>query len=152
MHLLQVPYFDSGRFAVNKHSARCPMPTNAINWFEIPSTDFERAVTFYEALFNQTLHRMSIAMPGGEPMVMAMLPSDQDGVGGAVVSVPEHRPGTTGPLVYLNANPDVAVLVQRAAANGGTIVLPKTEIGEGIGYMAIILDTEGNHIGMHSNQ
>ena len=73
-------------------------------------------------------------------------------VGGAVVdSGGFHKPSATdGPLVYLNANPDVQNVLDRVVAAGGNIMVPKTQISPEYGYMAVIIDTEGNRIGLHS--
>lgn len=127
------------------------MSRNAINWFEIPSTDFDRARAFYEAVFETSMHVMEMPMPGGVPLKMAMLPADEGKVGGAVIHLPDHRPGTQGPLLYLNANPDVQAFLDRAVASGATLLVPKTEISGGFGFMGVILDTEGNHMAFHSN-
>lgn len=127
------------------------MGRNAINWFEIPSADFDRATAFYGAVFETTLPVMEMPVEGGNPIRMAMLPSDEGELGGAVVSVPEHKPATAGPLVYLNANPDLQPFLDRAIAGGATLVLPKTDIGSDFGFMALIVDPEGNHMGFHSN-
>ena len=77
---------------------------------------------------------------------------DQMGVGGALCdSGGFHKPsGTDGPLVYLNANPDVQKVLDRVEAAGGSIVVPKTEITPEYGHMAVIMDTEGNRIAFHS--
>jgi uncharacterized protein len=53
-------------------------------------------------------------------------------------------------LIYLNANPDVQNILSKVDAAGGKIVVPKTEISDAFGFMAIIIDTEGNRIGLHS--
>lgn len=127
------------------------MERNAINWFEIPSTDFDRATTFYGAVFETSLPVMEMPIPGGDPLKMAMLPADEGKVGGAVVYLKDHRPGTQGPLLYLNANPDLQAYLDRAVAAGATLLVPKTEIGNGYGFMAIFLDSEGNHMAFHSN-
>lgn len=72
--------------------------------------------------------------------------------GGAVVdSGGFHKPSATdGPLIYLNGNPDVQHILDRVEAAGGKIMVPKTEISPEYGSMAVILDTEGNRIGLHS--
>lgn len=120
---------------------------NAVTWFEIPATNFDRAVAFYEGLLQVTLRREVFAgtMPNG------IFPHDEPtGVGGAVAQVPYAKPGADGTLVYLNAR-STAVL-DAALANverlGGQIIMPKTSLGS-IGYMALIVDTEGNRIGLH---
>ena len=122
---------------------------NAISWFEIPATDLERAQQFYEAIFEIAMIPMDLPN-----IKMRMFPMDDmvNGIGGAVVdSGGFHKPSATdGPLVYLNGNPDVQQVLEKVAAAGGTIMVPKTEISPEYGYMAVILDTEGNRIGLHS--
>lgn len=127
-----------------------PEHHTAINWFEIPSTDFERAVGFYETIFAITLQRMTISAGTETPTPMAIFPSKGEGTSGAVVYMHDHRPGTTGPLIYLNANPDLSVVLNRVEKAGGTILVPKTEIPNNFGQMAIFLDSEGNHMALHS--
>jgi predicted enzyme related to lactoylglutathione lyase len=121
---------------------------NAISWFEIPSNDLDRATRFYEEIFKVKLSPLD--MPN---IKMRMFPiEDQTGVGGAVVdSNGFHKPSTTeGPLIYLNGNPDVQQILDRVEAAGGKILVPKTEISPEYGSMAVLIDTEGNRIGLHS--
>ena len=122
---------------------------NAISWFEIPATELNRAQKFYETIFNVSMIPMDM-----ENIKMRMFPLDDmmTQVGGAVVdSGGFHKPSATdGPLVYLNANPDVQNVLDRVAAAGGNIMVPKTQISPEYGYMAVIIDTEGNRIGLHS--
>jgi uncharacterized protein len=121
---------------------------NAISWFEIPSTDLNRAQKFYETIFGISLTSMDLAN-----IKMRMFPlEDMMGVGGAIVdSGGFHKPSATdGPLIYLNANPDVQNVLDKVEAAGGQIMVPKTEISPDYGYMAVIVDTEGNRIGFHS--
>ena len=122
---------------------------NAISWFEIPAIDLARATLFYESIFNTQL--IPIDLPN---IRMRMFPLDdiQNGIGGAVVdSGGFHKPSLTdGPLIYLNANPDVQLILDKVDAAGGSIIVPKTEISPENGYMALIIDTEGNRIGLHS--
>ncbi len=122
---------------------------SAISWFEIPSTDLDRATKFYEKIFNVTLIPMD--MPS---IRMRMFPvEDQvNGIGGAVVHSGEfHKPSLTdGPLIYLNGNPDLQQVLDRVVAAGGSIMVPKTEISPEYGFMAVIIDSEGNRIGLHS--
>ena len=121
---------------------------NAISWFEIPSSDLERATKFYESIFKVQL--VPLDLPD---IKMRMFPlDDQKYVGGAVVdSGGFHKPSATdGPLIYLNGNPDVQHILDRVEAAGGKIMVPKTEISPEYGSMAVIIDTEGNRIGLHS--
>jgi predicted enzyme related to lactoylglutathione lyase len=80
--------------------------TNAISWFEILATNLERAQKFYEYIFETNL--IQLETPN---IKMRMFPINDmmTGVGGTVVdSGGFHKPSLTdGPLIYLNANPDV---------------------------------------------
>ena len=122
---------------------------NAISWFEIPTTDIYRAQKFYETIFSISM------MPMDLPNIkMRMFPLDDmmTQVGGALVdSGGFHKASATdGPLIYLNANPDVQNILDRVVAAGGSIMVPKTEISPEYGFMAVFIDTEGNRIGLHS--
>ncbi len=122
---------------------------NAISWFEIGSRDLERATRFYETIFN--LQLIPLEMPNFK---MRMFPIDDParGIGGAIIYNESfyHPSATDGPLIYLNGNPDVQVILDRVEAAGGKILIPKTEISPEHGFMAVILDTEGNRVGLHS--
>jgi uncharacterized protein len=121
---------------------------HAISWFEIPSTNLERATRFYETIFAVQL--IAVDTPN---IRMRMFPlEDMSGIGGAVVdSGGFHKPSVTdGPLIYLNGNPDLQNILDRVEAAGGRIMVPKTEISPEYGNMAVIIDTEGNRIGLHS--
>jgi predicted enzyme related to lactoylglutathione lyase len=123
--------------------------THAISWFEIPATDLARAQKFYEAIFDMQM--IPLDLPNIK-MRMFPLTDMQNGVGGALCdSGGFHKPSTTeGPLVYLNANPDLQIVLNKVEAAGGKIMVPKTEISPEYGFIAVIVDTEGNRIAMHS--
>jgi uncharacterized protein len=122
---------------------------NAISWFEIPATNLDRATKFYETIFGVSLIVMDM-----DNIKMRMFPLDDmmNDVGGAVVdSGGFHKPSATdGPLIYLNGNPDLQNILDKVVAAGGAIMVPKTEISPEYGFMAVIIDTEGNRIGLHS--
>src|SRR6185436_10200149 len=121
---------------------------NAISWFEIPTTDLARAQKFYETIFDIKLNPLDL-----QQIKMRMFPiEDRMGVGGAVCYAEGfYKPSSTdGPLIYLNANPDVQNVLDKVEGAGGKIMVPKTEISPEYGYMAVIIDTEGNRIGLHS--
>lgn len=120
--------------------------TNALNWFEIPMTDSNRAKTFYEAIFQIEMFPMD--MMG---MSMLMFPSQSPKSGGALVKSESHIPSKTGSIIYLNGNPDLQLVLDRIVAAGGTIVMPKTFIDAETGYMAFFIDSEGNNVGLHSS-
>ena len=97
---------------------------NAINWFEIPTTDLNRAQKFYETIFGISMIPMD--MPN---LKMRMFPLDDmmTQVGGALVhSDGFHIPSATdGPLIYLNANPDVQNVLDKVVGAGGGIMVPR---------------------------
>lgn len=78
----------------------------------------------------------------------AILPYERPGVGGAIISDPRHLPSTGGALVYLNTVGELNTMLRRVETAGGQILMPATSIGP-IGTIAVILDTEGNRIGLH---
>lgn len=121
---------------------------NALNWFEIPVSDMGRAATFYQSVFGIQMEQMD--MMG---MQMAMFPyAPMSGkVAGALVKSDMHKPSTDGAVIYLNGNPDLSVALGKVAGAGGQVVMPKTQIDEETGYMAFFIDTEGNKLGIHSN-
>jgi len=124
--------------------------TNAISWFEIPVTDLNRAQEFYETIFGIQLIPMDLPN-----IKMRMFPIDDPmtGIGGALADTGGtfHKPSATeGPLVYLNANPDVQMVLDKVEAAGGKIMVPKTEISPEYGFMGVFIDSEGNRIGLHS--
>lgn len=120
---------------------------NCLNWFEIPVEDLHRAKQFYEKIF---AIRMEEEIING--MQMAFFPSAHGNgkVGGALVKSDLHKSNTEGVLVYLNANPDLSDVLLRIEDEGGIILMYKTMIGAGAGFMALFLDTEGNRIALHS--
>ena len=120
---------------------------SAISWFEIPANDLNRAQRFYEMILDVKLTPVDL-----DNFQMRMFPTqDAMGVGGALCHSNSHKPSETdGPLIYLNANPDVQQVLDRVETAGGRILVPKTQISPEYGYMAVIIDTEGNRIAFHS--
>lgn len=121
-------------------------PKNIINWFEIPVTNMERACSFYQALLGIELQ----TAPMG-PLLMSFFPLPDGGkVSGALVLHEYYQPSQSGTLVYLNCNPRMDENLLRVESAGGQILQPKTIISDDNGYMAVILDTEGNRVALHS--
>lgn len=123
---------------------------HSISWFEIPVQDLDRAQQFYQNIFD--IEMISMEFPGFK---MRIFPTEDpmDSISGALVSTSPgfyHPSATDGTLLYLNANPDVQIILDRVETAGGTILVPKTQISEQHGYMGIIKDCEGNRIGLHS--
>lgn len=122
---------------------------HAISWFEIPTIDLDRATAFYEDIFQ--LRLIPLDAPN---LKMRMFPITDmgKGVGGALVySGGFHKPSATeGPLLYLNANPNLQIVLDRIPAAGGRVIVPKTQISPEYGYMGAFIDSEGNRIALHS--
>ena len=118
--------------------------SNALNWFEIPAADINRAVKFYKAILGAELTVMEM-QPG---FVMAMLPHE-GGVGGAIVQGEGYAPTESGTVVYLNGGEDLNTVLTKVPAAGGEVLMPKTDIGEN-GFAAYFRDSEGNKVGLHS--
>lgn len=126
---------------------------NALNWFEISVMDMPRAKKFYCQIFGfEDMETMD--MEGGEEagMQMAGFPYDPAArkVGGALVKSIYHTPSMDGAVVYLNGNPDLAIILDRVEAAGGKVLMPKMKISDEIGYMAYFADSEGNRMALHS--
>ncbi len=122
------------------------IPTNALNWFELPVIDFARAKAFYERIFEVELSERQMG-----PRKMGFLPYDfTRGVGGAIVEAPDFIPSTQGSLIYLNAGPDLSVVLDRIEPAGGKVLMGKTEVGPNLGFHALFLDPEGNRVALHS--
>lgn len=124
-----------------------PLHFNAINWFEIPTRDMDKAVRFYEQTLGVTLKRESF---GGMPhAVFTTQGHDARSVAGAIVTAPHLTPGSKGSVVYLYCKDGVKAALARAQAAGATVALPHMDIGEN-GFIAIIDDLEGNRVGLHA--
>jgi hypothetical protein len=120
---------------------------NPVGWFEIHVTDLARASRFYSVVFDQTLSRLPSADSSIEMCVFGSDPSAH-GVTGALVQHPMKQPTTEGALVYFSCA-DCAEQERRALAHGGRVYKSKFSIGPN-GFIAIIGDSEGNAIGLHS--
>lgn len=129
------------------------MKNNIVGWFEIAVADMERAIKFYEAVFDIRFQRQQMG-----PFDMAFFPwSEQEGAsgaGGALVFHSEfYKPSTDGTLIYFTPpSGDLKNELARVEAAGGKVIQEKTLITEEIGYMAVFFDTEGNRMALHSRQ
>ncbi|MBA3581122.1 MAG: VOC family protein [Gammaproteobacteria bacterium] len=120
---------------------------NVAVWFEIPVTNLERAKKFYETVLDISMHDLDI----GEDLKMALFPNTEGTIGGSLCERHEfYTPSQQGALIYLNASPDLEEALQRVETAGGKILLKKRQISPEYGYMALIIDSEGNRIALHS--
>lgn len=118
--------------------------TNAINWFEIPVKNFERAKKFYTTVLETEI--TDAPMPN---VKYGVFKYEMGGAGGGIIKAEGCNPSKDGVLIYLPGGDDLSVPLARVEAAGGTIIIPKTGIGEN-GFMAQLVDTEGNRIALHS--
>ena len=103
---------------------------SAINWFEIPVADIERAKKFYEAVLGSEISLMNY----GESR-MGFLPHDQGATGGAIIQGPGYTPSDQGTLVYLNGGDDLSPALARVGPAGGEVLAEKFSIGDA-GFIA----------------
>jgi predicted enzyme related to lactoylglutathione lyase len=122
-----------------------PRQMNPVNWFEIPVTDLERAIKFYESVFGIKLSRNEMG-----PLKMAWFPRADDAMGatGSLVKADGYTPSYAGTLVYITVD-DINGKLVKINARGGKTLLPKLAIGE-YGYIAHFEDSEGNRVALHS--
>jgi len=119
--------------------------TNTINWFEIPTTDLDRASRFYELVLGASLKREHF---DGTGTPMAVFQGEEESVRGALIADERRKPVADGALVYLFAR-DLDASLSRIEQAGGVVVMPKTDIGAP-GFIALVRDTEGNVVGLHA--
>jgi len=127
--------------------ATIAVKTHIANWFEIPVKNLDRAIKFYEKVFDV---RLSPEEMGG--MKMALFPFTQDapGAAGSLIKGESYEPSHAGTVVYFTVE-DILEALRRINANGGKTLMPKTAIGQ-YGFIAQYEDTEGNRLALHSTK
>lgn len=118
---------------------------NIVSIVEIPTNDFSRATAFYEAILGISIEKVEM-----DGIQMGLFPNDGESVFVQLIHGSGYKPSADGAVVYLGAGSDLQVVADRIEANGGAILMPKTEIGPEMGYYALFTDTEGNKLGLHS--
>ena len=121
------------------------MKNNPVRWFEIYVQDMKRAKKFYEKVLAVKLEKLKA--PG---MDMVCFPMERKGAGcsGALVRMDHVGSGCNSTLVYFSSE-DCAIEEARVVKAGGQIHRSKLSIGE-YGFISLVVDTEGNLIGLHS--
>ena len=126
------------------------MKNNVVGWFEIPVSNMERAIKFYETVFDFKFERHKMS-----DLDMAWFPAvGGNGAMGSLVHHPQfYKPSADGTLVYFTAHSgDLTNELGRIESAGGRVLQPKTLITEDIGYMALFIDSEGNRVALHSSK
>ena len=116
-----------------------------IVWCDIPVTNLDRAIKFYSAVIGATVTKETHG-----DMSFGLLPHVDTSVGGCLIVTADAKPSVDGPLVYLNCAGRLDAAVAAAESGGGKVITPKHPIGP-YGFKAVILDSEGNRIALHSN-
>lgn len=124
------------------------MKTNPVVWFEIYVDNMERATKFYETVFNLKLE--NLLDPTEDSLQMKVFPSEMENMGasGSLVKMEGYNAGSNSTLVYFHSE-DCITEENRVEEAGGKVFKPKMSIGE-YGFISLLVDTEGNMIGLHS--
>ncbi|NIP38765.1 MAG: VOC family protein [Candidatus Dadabacteria bacterium] len=123
-----------------------PFSDKVLNWFEIPAKDIDRAVKFYNDIFEANFE--IIDFQGNK---MAFFTDDYTKTGGALVQNEYSVPAQTGTRVYFSGGNDLSGVLSRVTGAGGKVIFDKMKISDEYGYYGVFEDTEGNHVGLHSN-
>ncbi len=120
---------------------------NLVAFFEIPATDFKRAVKFYESVLGVVLYAMDC-----ETEKMAFFPEVNGQCPGSISWAKDFNPSKDGVLINLRVE-DMETTIAAIEKNGGKIIRPKTKIeAEGRGHFALFIDSEGNRMGLYSDK
>ncbi|WP_321287733.1 VOC family protein [uncultured Sunxiuqinia sp.] len=127
---------------------------NVLTWFEIPVLDTARAKNFYETIFDIKMTTKVFAETNEELSFFPYDPTIKQALSGRVTGVlsksKDRIPTEKGVFIYLNASPDIQTVIDRVEKVGGKVLVPKTEAP--FGLFSIIIDSEGNRIGLHAEQ
>jgi uncharacterized protein len=128
--------------------------TNVITWFEIPVLDTTRAKKFYETILDIGMQTLYLNETNEEltffPYNPDVIQATSGRVTGVLTKSVNAKPSAYGTKIYINASPEIQVVLDKVEKNGGKILVPKTHIRAG--FIAVILDTEGNSIGLHAER
>ncbi len=117
---------------------------NQVVWCDIPCVDLDRAIAFYSAVLGNTVDKHDMGTTA-----LGVLPHEGNDVGGCLVVMPDMKPSTDGPLLYFNCDGRLDAAVEAVTKHGGKIIHPPHSIGPH-GFKAVVLDSEGNRIALHS--
>lgn len=117
---------------------------NQFVWIDIPVINLDRALAFYSAVMGEKLTKES-----GPGFSFGLFPHSETNVAGCLTQSDDNKPSDKGPLVYLNTDGRIDRAIDAVKTNGGKILQEKHPIGEH-GYRAIIIDSEGNRVALHS--
>ena len=117
---------------------------NRVVWFDIPVADLDRAISFYERVLAIEVDKQSF--DGFEFATLA----HAEGNGGCLVPNAAGVSDSQGPLIYLNVDGRIEEAVALVEDQGGSVTQDIHQIGP-YGQRALILDSEGNRLALHSS-
>ncbi len=120
---------------------------NLVSIIEIPTTDFKRAIAFYKSILAVPIEETEM---GG--VKMGIFPSGEGAVNVVLANGSDYTPTSNGCILYLNGGENLQPVLDKIEANGGKILVSKTEISPDMGFFALFTDTEGNKMGLHSKK
>ncbi|NRF39476.1 VOC family protein [Pedobacter foliorum] len=126
--------------------------TNILTWFEIPVSDIERAKTFYETILDIEMVKRT---DGNEEAVFFpfnpnVIQATSGRVTGVLSKSERNSPSSQGTLIYINASPSIQTVLDKVEQAGGKVISPKIQIPPG--FIAVIIDSEGNRVGLHAEK
>ena len=126
------------------------MSTDTLCWTDIPVTNLDRAIKFYSAVLGKEVRRLSEGR-----MEYGLLPHEEQNASGCLVvrgdsGGVDNRPSANGPLIYLSVESRLDEAVEAARKNGGKVLRARQKISEH-GFRAVIIDSEGNRIALHTS-
>ena len=116
--------------------------SDIVVWADIPVTDLKRAMAFYE----HVLQLQVMPMPGADDVALIVPPTRDEMVVSADLYV--GKPSADGPTVYFGTGGDIDGMVARVNEAGGKVLQPKQFMGDMVGTIAFVMDSEGNRIGL----
>lgn len=126
--------------------------TNVLTWFEIPVSDIDRARKFYETILDIEMVKRSdgndeaVFFPFNPDVIQAT----SGRITGVLSKTERNSPSGNGTVVYINASPGIQTVLDKVEQAGGKIIVPKIKIPAG--FIAVIVDTEGNKVGLHAER
>lgn len=121
---------------------------NAINWFELPASDYQRAVAFYKTILGVEFEEFNSK---GTRMAFFRNEPQNYGACGAIAFGDGYQPSESGTLIYFHGGEDLSEPLSKVEESGGKVLMNKTPIGDN-GFIAHFLDTEGNRVALHSQK
>jgi uncharacterized protein len=126
------------------------MSADTLCWTDIPVTNLDRAIKFYSAVLGREVRKLSES-----GMQYGLLPHEEQNASGCLCVRSDsgginNGPSANGPLIYLLVEGRLDEAVEAARANGGKVLRARQQIGEH-GFRAVIIDSEGNRIALHTS-